>query len=585
MKKSITLLVLLWQIQTCLLHAQVHDRVLSFGFNTEPHELLALGDGRWLTIARGEPVPGGAFADTVIALVFNSKGEILLRRHLNLPQAEVYRIQSATATPDGGFAVSIAEDLCDAGFDNYDLFVFAPDGALRWSKFSTATEKQPYLLKIAPDGNLVGAVLNQIIKYSIGTGQILWKTSLNPPSDFPDIYDFGFYPGTEHIVAVGSPDLQFWEQTGTPEAPAYNLTYSRNITPFVFFNRIIAGPGKDFYTFYRNEGRLFVFDGSSLDYFEVADFPFAVYDLEATVTGLYLLAFDKEHETSLILRAGGDGQITDTLLSSRWQTGFEIAWQNDTLAVAGVSGSGPPWAEPSWLPYNARHLWLHTRPLLGGTPEPEVNAALTGVEQGEPLLVSPSPYNPWSFGKRYNFSGGNFRVQVSNTGTTLLDQVDVQIAFDWDDGSHCIIRPVYRRRYADLGLAPGASVWLDFGDITANYQLIVPVQFCFWTSAPNERPDANHDDDVFCHTAVVSTEAPEAGGFSVAPNPASNGCWLTLPGHKQTVGRVFDFTGQLVQQIELPTGNTRFYLDTGEWATGIYVLQIENWCGKIIVQH
>lgn len=592
MKNGITFLFLLWQFQCCLLHAQIHDRILSFGFNTEPHELHALGDGRWLSIARGESAPGALYSDSIVAVIFNSNGEILLRRHLGLPPSEVHSILSAVATPGGGFAVAIANDLCDASFDKNTLLAFEPDGELRWSKLPTDTASQPYLLKTAPDGNLIGITgrslgKSHIVKYEMETGQIIWEDILKEEGDFfPYIHDFQFYPGTEHLVAVGAPDLQFWQQSGPAGSPAYTLYESKSITPPVSPERIIEGRGGLYYTFDSYDGRLFYFDWLDLNYGVMADYPFSLYDAISTDAGFYLLAYDSEDSISYALQTDVNGQITDTLIVSNWETGYKIDVQNDTLAIAGVSGSGPEWDEAYWLPYNARHTWLHTRPLTGGIKEPEVNAALTGVEQGTPLEVTEGFEDPWNPGKRYNYSGGNFKVQLTNTGSTVLDQADVQIAFEWDKGAICYNRPVSRRRYTGLALAPGASVWLDFGNIYAGGQPILPMELCFWSAAPNERPDANRGDDVFCHTAVLSDEEPEIGQFSISPNPADTRCRLVLSAQKALLARVYDIAGRLIQEMDIPAGeNTQVDLQTGDWPDGMYFLQMENRSEKIVVQH
>ena len=592
MKNGITCLFLLWQMQTCLLHAQIHDHVLAFGFNTEPTELHALGDGRWLSIMRGESAPGALYSDSIVAVIFQSNGEILLRRHLDLPPSEVHSILSAVATPGGGFAVAIANDLCDASFEDNTILVFEPDGDLRWSKLPTDTESQPYLLKTAPDGNLTGIKgrslgKSQIVKYELETGQILWEAVIKEEGGFsPYIRDFQFYPGTENLVAAGYPTIQYWEQTGHPDSPLYNLKYSQDIKPFVSPGRVIEGQGGAYYTFDSYDGRLIYFNWQNMISGEIADYPFSLYDAVFANAGFYLLAYDSKDSISYALQTDFNGQITDTLIVSNWETGYKIEVQNDTLAIAGVSGSGPDWAEAYWLPYNARHAWLHTRPLTGGTKEPEVHAALTGVEQGTPLEVPEGFEDPWNPGKRYNYTGGTFKVQLTNAGNTVIDQADVQIAFEWDKGFVCYDRPVSRRRYTGLALNPGASVWLDFGNIYAEQQPVLPSKLCFWSSAPNERPDANHDDDVFCHTAVLSDEEPAASQFSISPNPADNRCRLVLSAKKALVGQVYDIAGRLIQEMDIPAGeNTEFDLQTGDWPDGMYFLQVENWSAKIVVQH
>lgn len=571
------------------LTAQVYDRTQSFGFQAQPKTLHPLGNGRWLTLVYGEPFPGILYTDTVVAVVFNSGAEILQKIYLPLPKSEVHNINSATPLADGGFAVSVANDLCDAAFNRNTVLVLNKDGTLRWSRHTTDTESQPRLLKRAQDGNLIGLDDYQIVKYSTATGAVLWRDVL-PLADPWDYYisDFTFVSGSDALIVVGSPDLQRWENWGTPDSPDYQLAHSRQISPTAFVSKVLKGPPGYFYTFDASSGRVFLFDKWWLDYTVLTTIPYWIYDMAVAQDDLYFVADNRQDSLSYVLRTGQDGTQLTPLSVSRWQKGLAIAYHNDMIAIAGVSGSGPHWDNFSWLPpKSARHLWMQTRPLSGGSPEAPVNAALVAVEQNEPLLVTFGPALPWDPQEYYQFSGGKFRVQLRNAGNTMIDQADVQIAFDWDYSSGiCLELPAKQKRFTGLGLEPGASVWLDFGDISAAGQLNAPTQLCFWTAAPNERPDADRGDDVFCHTAVLSDEEPLIGQFSISPNPADTRCRLVLSAQKALVARVYDITGRLIQEMDIPAGeNTQIDLQTGDWPDGMYFLQMENLSEKIVVQH
>ncbi|MCK6693552.1 MAG: T9SS type A sorting domain-containing protein [Thermoanaerobaculia bacterium] len=570
----------------CTLSAQVYDRALSFGFYSQPKTLHPLGDGRWLSLVYGEPVPGILYTDTVVALVFNSESLILQKIYLPLPLSEIHTINSATPLSDGGFAVSVANELCDAGFNKNTVLVYNQDGTLRWSRQTSDTEYQPRLLRLTPDGNLIGLNYHQLAKYSASTGAVLWKTTLEPQDPLMEIYDFALAPGAEHLVATGFPDLQSWRNLGTADSPDYRLIISKKISPKAYFNKLVGGLSGNVYTFDASSGRVFLLDWLSLDYTLLTTLPYWIFDMTVAPDGLYFVASEPVDSLSHVLRTGLDGKQLTSLSVSRWETGLAVAQQNDGLAIAGISGSGPRWAGAGGLAYNARHLWLQTRPLSGGSAQEPANVALTAVEQNEPLQTALVPATPWH-PDYYQFSGGKFRVQLRNTGQTMVDQADVQIAFDWDySGGVCLERPAKQRRYTGLGLEPGASVWLDFGNISAAGQLNAPTQLCFWTAAPNERPDADRGDDVFCHTAILSDEEPVIGQFSISPNPADTRCRLVLSAQKALVARVYDIAGRLIQEMDIPAGeNTQIDLQTGDWPDGMYFLQMENRSEKIVVQH
>lgn len=569
--------------------AQVNDRTLSFGYYTQAAALHPLGNGRWLTLVHGEPVPGVLYRDTVVAVVFNPAGEILQQIYLPLPKSEVHNINSSTPLADGGFAVSVANDLCDFAYNRNSLLVINKDGTLRWSRHTTDTASQPSLLKRAQDGNLIGLDYNLLVKYSAATGAVMWRDTL-PLTDPWDYYisDFTFVTGSDAFVAVGSPDLQYWENWAGPDSPDYQLVQSRQISPPASVYKVMKGEPGFFYTFDASSGRVFLFDKWWFEYSVLTTIPYWIDDMAVSPDDLYFVGYSSQDSLFSLLRSSKDGTQLTPLSASKWEKSMFVAYHNNTVAIAGVSGSGLQWQHSTWFHYRAaRHLWVQTRSLPVGSPQEPVNAALVAVEQNEPLLVSLGPVWPWDTEEYYQFSGGKFRVQLRNAGNTILDRADVQIAFDWDESSGiCLDLPVKQRRYTGLGLAPGESVWLDFGDIAAAGQSTAPTQLCFWVAAPNERPDADRSDDTYCHMTILSSEEKIVGQCSIFPNPADACCRVVLSAEKALTGQVYDITGRLMQEVDIPAGeNTQFDLQTHDWPEGIYFLQVKNRVVKIVVQH
>ncbi len=298
----------------------------------------------------------------------------------------------------------------------------------------------------------------------------------------------------------------------------------------------------------------------------------------------FLLSTNRD-STSILLSTDFNGKITDTLvIFDSWRRTGVISEQNNMLAIAGSTGSGPDLAAQAWLPYNALHIWLHTRPLSGPALADNISdAALVGVQQSGPVVPSPI-IGSWTQDTLYHLSGGPFSVAVKNSGETPLNSVDVCIGFEWVEEFICFYRPVKRRQFTNLNLEPGATVWLDFGAVMAGYQPDVPAQFCFWTSVPNERPDANHEDDVYCHSISVSAEEIKLPAFSITPNPSHDGCWIS-GWSTQKEGTLFDLAGRLIERFDLPDGQHRLFLETAALPAGLYWFRLGNFAQKLAVLH
>lgn len=154
--------------------------------------------------------------------------------------------------------------------------------------------------------------------------------------------------------------------------------------------------------------------------------------------------------------------------------------------------------------------------------------------------------------------------------------------------SICFPTAHLQRKYINLDLAPGASRWLDFGDLALQRQSTLAEEHCFWTSAPNNAPDAHHEDDHYCipDYFLVDTYAPNEGYFSLLPNPAQAYFRVTAPAATAaTEWQLHDATGRLVQRGIYPAGQSELSVSTVQLPNGFYIFKMKNYAGKLIVKH
>ncbi len=560
-----------------LMQAQVFNHVIATGFNTIGYELKPLGNGRWLAVGIGNEIPGRLFTDSIVAVVFNNEGTKPYRHTLQLPPSEAYGIRAATGIANGGYAIAIVNFSCDAVTDFGTLQVFDYAGTLIWSKSSAGTQwRVPDRLLSTPDGHLFAIFSEKIIKYDLQTGDMLFEADLKfAPNPYVNIRDIAFYPGTENLVGIGYPSLQFWEKTGTPDAPVYQLT-GLNIQPYVSLSNLVQGPPGQFFTMESNTGRVFEFSVPNLTYTEIIDLPSKVYGLAAN--GQRLILCSQIDGISHLITTDFSGKITDSIpVSDHWQLAYRMALQDSTLALLGYGGSGPSTLPQGWYPYNSVQLWFQTRSLPPfDQTEMLPDAALTAIIQASALKIV------LLSGQWRTFNGGQFSVQVTNSGNTTLHSVDVLIGFDKVNGI-CEYRSVERRHFTGLSLEPGESAWLDFGDISGTVQNAAPWQFCFWTTQPNEKPDANHDNDVYCHDVSVNTTESHQNPVQIYPNPAESGFWVQTPSDAPC--NLFDVSGRLIQAVHVPAVDQPVFIPVGNLPNGLYFLRQGTFVEKIMVQH
>jgi|GEM_PF-1786889 len=271
-------------------------------------------------------------------------------------------------------------------------------------------------------------------------------------------------------------------------------------------------------------------------------------------------------------------------MPDRWHHGLMARQRADMIAIAGMDGS-------SSVGFNfngsfrsdGAAFWLRTLRVSDVVTPTHPDAGIAEVEQQEPLRVKITQ-NSWP-PTLYGLNGGKFRIRVQNYGTVSLQNIQINIRFPNNLPSRvCYSVSSKKRRYSNLNLLPGASVWLDFGDIEVPGQAQLPIQLCFWTSSPNQIPDERHENDRFCTAYTVPYKEPlKEPFFSIAPNPSDAGFLLVSPRSDLIAFRldIYDLSGRLVYQQTLR--EQQQFIDTQHWPNGYYWLKVGQWMQKLIV--
>ncbi|MBC7777777.1 MAG: T9SS type A sorting domain-containing protein [Phycisphaerae bacterium] len=571
------------------IEAQTVERSLSAGFVTTADLIKPFDGDKWLLAGRGEPEPGAYFQDRLFVAVIGFDGQIYLRKNLIMPSEEVHLWHDVLALPDGGILASFESTLCDVGGYIISVQRLDAQGFLMWSKsgaFSPGGDRPPEDWFLAPDGNLLGAGYDKIWKVATNSGDILWKADLQGVSG-GTVSPYEFLPilGTEDFYALGNPDFQVWQKTGNPSSPVYSLAKSQEIPGYR--NRITPSPLGGFYCFQHYPDHQIEWINPNLDAhvlpIQIASSQIA--DITVGDAGFYL-AESPDNFSNRLRRFDLQGQNPVELPApSKWFTPQMMFAHNGRLAIAGTNKTGKEFLGNAVLQGTA--AWLRMFPEDSPNPVSTTpNVAVTEIQQLHPIKSTPFQISPTGY--VYDLSGGDFQVKISNLGDIPINQVCINTVFGYNlFFDICFNISAKQKQFYDLNLAPGASLWLDFGDIQASGQSSAPSEICFWTSSPNEQPDAIHENDRACHPAsyTVSVMDPDFQQIALYPNPADDFVEIAfvenMEGEKW---QIFDATGRLAKMGVCPSSQT-MHLETGDLSNGFYLIRVKNSVVKFAVRH
>ncbi|MDX1912666.1 MAG: hypothetical protein SFV22_14335 [Saprospiraceae bacterium] len=579
-------LFLVVSIHLNVLTAQTIERCFSAGFQTTIELIKPYGADKWLLAGAGEPEPGAYFRDTLFVAIVGADGQVHLRKNLNMPTAEIHYWHDIRALPDGGILAAFESTLCDVGADVITVQCLDASGQLRWQMnggFVFGTTRPPDRWFVAPDGNLLGVAFDQIWKVDPDNGEILYKASLeNVVNGSAVANELVIIPGSEDFIGIGDPDYQVWTKSGNPGEPVYIL--SKELELDGFRKGLTFGSDGNFYSVkYFPDEQLERVD----QLLQYQALPSVVLDVDFTQTftvgelGIYAFhdgwfnRYDFDGTNPVLI------PTVESWIQCRYMTAA-----NGQIVLCGSDRSGWPYhidppsvqSESGWM-----RSFSESEPNLADWL-PDV--AVTAVEQWAEIdtirYVFPS-------GNVYDLSGGAFRVQVANQGVIPVQQLNVNTSF----GNNqffviCYNYSAQQKTFSSLNLAPGESVWLDFGDIQAIGQAELPTEICFWPSSPNQKPDQVRKNDRTCHPATytVAVKNPVAPAFSLSPAPADTYVEVTFaenPGY--TPWQLWDATGKCLRSGTCPDGGGVLRIETAGLPAGFYLFSAGNRAAKLMVQH
>ncbi len=551
------------------------DRSYSNRFQSEVQCSALLPNGGLVLGVRDNNFPGELFSDSIFAYILDSTGGVTLRKPLSKTNSEIHFFHQVLHIPSGGFLFSFEGTLCDVGSDMTILLKTDENLNQVWRIDDDWQQQnfQPDDWQISSDGNLIGVGYNKLWKLNALTGALIWEKEINLSAG-QSINHIQLIEGTEDFFAFGQPQFQKWVFNGIN----YALLASAN--PSGYFSRHQMGSNGHLYAYEWSSKR--IYDYNPL--LQGTEIPHSIDEMVNFVSspnGLYVC--ERSGSNTKVYLLGFDGAIIQTLEPfSNWQIG-SISLNGSRLYMIGTDHSGLSNSDYYKDPMN---VWLRIYP----TPESglpiKTDADITAIEQLSGIDTS-GIYAPFFNATLYNLNGGSFRVQIKNAGTSVLQKVRVNTRFEPNQfWGICFNIPAQYRDYDDLNLAPGAAVWKDFGDVSAQGQFMLrPI--CFWTSGPNDVPDAVHENDGHCIDAQYSVTTSEpylTPALQLSPNPTTD--FLTVT-HSSALTilpwQIVNALGEVLKSGSFEGDKITQVIDLKGIEPGVYYLQCGQWTGRFLV--
>ncbi|MDX1407938.1 MAG: T9SS type A sorting domain-containing protein, partial [Saprospiraceae bacterium] len=201
------------------------------------------------------------------------------------------------------------------------------------------------------------------------------------------------------------------------------------------------------------------------------------------------------------------------------------------------------------------------------------DASVTGIE-----LQDTVRYTLLIPGFRYKVSYGRIAITVSNLGVNPLHFVTIQ--FDEPICPFiCEGRYQLRWEFGGLNIPAGGSEVLEIDNIELGCLPFIPSEICLWTSGPNNAPDADLSNDLYCAPIELITysDVPDASDdVIVYPNPAAGILYVALPESSRFPATVnlYNASGQIV--LTQAANATDVRLDISHCPSGTYFLELHS---------
>jgi hypothetical protein len=561
-------------------NAQIYENSQVFGLNAVTKVLRDMPNNSWFIA--GESIPFGA-PDSLYILVYNAEAQVTLRKTLKVPAGERHFIHDALVLNDGGFLIAFESTLCDVVGDQTVLQKLDSHGELIWEKISNWGENNslPYKIMPTPDGNIIGFRDGNFSKINTENGDVLWTRDVTDQIGGDYIFDCALKPNSEDILVTVNTHLITLVKEGTPTNFTYVVSDSLNFEPN--YPGIIRQTEDWIFTF--NSSFNFLARTSNNGTFEVlptvAD---QIFDFTTKNNQLFWIGRMNNGE-NVAVKTNEQGLIVEEFpIEDRYLCGQKIVSNGTNLAIAGFDGYGPTsMLSGEYNPsYDIIHNWLKVKKGNDTQISSDLaDASITKIIQNSEVIGQPFGDPPYVY---YNYQGGDFQVEITNNSLETLKDVYVNIRFGYNFFSApCINRPGVQKYYPNLNLAPSASVLVPFGDVLAYGQESAPNKFCFFTSAPNQVADKNHENDWLCAEVNTSTRTLILENLLIAPNPVIDICTVKLKDEMlDSDWYLYDVQGRLVGNGKSDFSR-KMDISMDILENGVYFLRIKNSVARIVV--
>ncbi len=476
---------------------------------------------------------------------------------------------------------------CDADINHSVLEKFDTAGQSVWHIFFPEYE-YPEEVWLTPDSNLLLRIYDTIFKISSLTGETIWEYDF----PFPPIYEssFIFVPGSEDLLLGDKEGIKYFRQMKTGDTISYELFHSYDMAQVTGYFKILGTDGHG------------LFYGIKLDSTQV--FRFRA-DLQPALV-LKAPTWIKESSFFPGYFALGLGYVDldirlyDTLgqLLKIWQPTTEglsirkINLVSDGFAVAGDYLSGrtaDAYPDPPIYKFGREQGWFRFYPDLDFTYSKQQNSlSIRDIIQVEPVGVDSTYVMLQDYeGYIFKLTGGIFSIRIQNTGSepvhsfainSMINLIPIDYICHFDNPNYT--------DFKGYDILPGESIWVEYSGLEG-WTIFPPPHFCFWTSAPNERPDDIPGDDMYCMERTISTNETDATVISLYPNPANSTIWISGLADVSSSNRyqLIDVFGRIIRKGQLHNNSGRATIDISDISSGIYYLNTDNYSKMIVIQH
>jgi len=566
--------------------AQNLETVFSRGYDTHVFDFCRLTHGRWVIGTLDSALPDSVYADTITLRIIDSTGLELNTVTFHPPQwEERFEINKIFSLPGDQFLVNYGGGACDVGGNAMYLEKFDSVGHSLWL-IHLPEHFYPFAYGVGIDSNILLTAGGKVSKISNADGSVLWQTGFVTYFSTETI----FVPGTEDIIVTDEDGLKYYKQIYLQGEVSYVLFKSELIPHHGSIGMLQTAGDGIFYAYKYLAKEVIRFRDDLIPHTILDSVEF--YDIEAMTGGLATLKRNLFNSYQLVLYDTSGVLVTEYQSPESGLRPRELRCYPGGMGVTGNYGSGRNSTyNPDYLYIGRQQGWFRYFPQYEFVDMPlHASLAVTDIKQQEPIIYD-STYNP-GYGGYYGyldkFKGGNFAVQVTNTGTVPVYSFWVNTSFEFPYQPLICAPPTAQHMYVqNQELLAGESIWIKFGDINATSQSSLPDKFCFWTSGNNSKPDDQPQDDLFCIDRIVNTNEIPDHSFSAFPNPANSIINITYPTQSTSpiLWNLVNVYGRIVKKIKTENNTGQLTIDVVDLPSGIYFINSENYSKTIIIQH